>query len=146
MYRIIYVSKVVENLSEENHRESLEIAQERNGVSKITGVLLFHNERFMQVLEGDKDVVKTLLAKIEADSRHADMEIIFEENTADRIFTGWNMAYVPISEGLKKKLQTIGGFEVLFKATDEAAPSKGIVAAFLSAVLSEVAKASVIRS
>jgi len=47
----------------------------------------------MQVLEGPKDDVKALAEKIRQDSRHTDMEIVYEKSVETAEFSKWSMGF-----------------------------------------------------
>jgi hypothetical protein len=48
----------------------LEECREYNAAHGVTGMLLYSNETFVQVLEGDDRVIDELLDHIEEDPRH----------------------------------------------------------------------------
>ena len=50
--------------------ELLEECRTNNAKCDITGILLYHNQSFFQVLEGDRSVVEALFEKVASDSRH----------------------------------------------------------------------------
>lgn len=58
--------------------------------------MLFHNQEFLQILEGDKVVVQLLFEKIKKDKRHTHVSLISQDETPSRSFTGWSMAFQSI--------------------------------------------------
>lgn len=58
---------------------------------EITGLLFYHNQRFIQVLEGERDALEELMSIIEQDHRHKDIERILDQPIKKRGFIGWNM-------------------------------------------------------
>jgi len=69
-------------------------ARLENGKRNVTGILVFSDNMFFQVLEGDENVVRSLMQKITPDKRHLDVKIIFEGEVATPSFPSWEMAYV----------------------------------------------------
>jgi hypothetical protein len=53
MYQIIYASEATESFSSDQLAELLTTARRRNRINCQTGMLVFCNQQFLQVLEGD---------------------------------------------------------------------------------------------
>lgn len=68
-------------------------ARSHNKAAHITGALLLRDDWFVQTLEGEEDVVRGLLARIEHDSRHDGIEVL-DTTRAPRVFARWAMAWV----------------------------------------------------
>jgi hypothetical protein len=79
MFSLIYRSVAEESFSNAEVYQMLSAARDFNAEHDITGCLLFHNRRFLQLLEGEKDKVHRLFSLIESDTRHKNIEI-----TSDR--------------------------------------------------------------
>lgn len=91
----------------------LEHSRKSNLAKNITGCLLYHNNVFLQLLEGDKTTVETLFDVIKEDSRHKEVTEIFYETVNDRIFPNWSMAYHELDdtdEEVKKFIKSIRFF------------------------------------
>jgi signal transduction histidine kinase/CheY-like chemotaxis protein len=58
----------------------------------ITGILLIHDDRFMQLLEGPAPAVRERFAVIQADARHTDVWTVVDHNVAQRQVKDWSMA------------------------------------------------------
>jgi hypothetical protein len=65
--------------------------------------MLFNEEWFVQLLEGDKADVRTTFDRIAMDSRHEEVQIIFEGVTAERRMTDWSMAFVGDAAAIRKR-------------------------------------------
>ena len=59
----------------------------------MTGVLLHRDGTFMQVLEGDEDVVRPLYGTIAHDPRHADVVNVWGSLSPTRRFGDWSMGF-----------------------------------------------------
>lgn len=96
VYRLLYSSHSRIPASERPPvlAELFSQARSHNRAAGITGALLITDHYFVQVLEGAKDVVDTLFARIEADPRHDDVTLIERADAEPRVFTGWAMAEI----------------------------------------------------
>lgn len=54
-------------------------AVRNNTAHTITGMLLYANRRFLQVLEGERDVVHATFSHIKADPRHEQVTLILDQ-------------------------------------------------------------------
>ena len=89
----------------------LQVSRVNNEQLGVTGMLLYQNGSFFQVLEGEKKTVETLYEKIVLDSRHErSIKIIFEP-IQERSFSHWTMGYASLSN---EDLQTIEGLNDFF--------------------------------
>lgn len=64
----------------------------------ITGVLCHSDQAFMQVIEGGRERVNTLYAKIMQDSRHIDVMLLHYEEITERKYAGWTMGHANLSK------------------------------------------------
>lgn len=94
MYFILYLSSASKPMSDDELFELLEEVREKNKKVEITGMLLYKGGNFLQMLEGEKEVVKALFQKIKKDSRHKDIVTIMEGETEKRTFESWSMGFV----------------------------------------------------
>lgn len=74
--------------------EILVDARSGNERRNITGVLVYVDGVFLQILEGDKDTVLDLMCSISADSRHSSVKVFHEIEVDASTFGNWRMAYV----------------------------------------------------
>jgi hypothetical protein len=74
--QIIYVSVRNANCSDEEIQKILESSNRNNGKLDITSVLLYSRNKFLQVLEGEKDLILELYNKIKLDERHKNVIMI----------------------------------------------------------------------
>lgn len=72
----------------------LDTARRRNAEMNITGVLIIDRGRFLQVLEGAREVVSSLLLRIAADPRHGNMRLADFTEVSERRYHTWSMGYV----------------------------------------------------
>jgi hypothetical protein len=93
MYELLYSSTAKKDLKEEDISNILETARDFNLKNNLSGCLVFHNNKFIQILEGDEGIVKELFAKIEKDKRHKNVILIEKGLKAERLFENWTMVY-----------------------------------------------------
>ncbi len=89
----------------------LDKCRNSNAQREVTGMLLYQNRSFFQVLEGDKSTVEALFEKISADPRHDRVTKILQEPIAERAFGSWTMGYPRIT---KVELAQIPGLNDFF--------------------------------
>ena len=97
LYRLAYISSSVELLAQKELEDILARSRRNNAADGITGLLLYHDGNFFQVLEGAKDAVLACYGRIEKDLRHNGCIVLISEPSEIRRFANWDMAYVPFS-------------------------------------------------
>lgn len=98
VYQLSYVSSAVQSLVLKDIEDILAHAQKFNAIRGITGMLLYRGGIFLQILEGNRQEVAQIYKKIEKDSRHTKVKLLFEEENNPRVFADWSMAYKEISD------------------------------------------------
>ena len=108
MKRIMYISTLAQNLSDEEIDQIGRTASENNTKIGVTGVLLSAHEFFFQILEGDGDKIDRLVERIRLDPRHRDVLILKAEQDVDeRLFPDWSMRTVRLGRESDMILQAI---------------------------------------
>lgn len=93
MHQIVYSSLRHPEFKVTDIVEMLDKAQEANSEKGIYGLLLYGNDRFLQVIEGMEKPVKELYQKISQDPRHSDIHVHFDRTVEDLTFTMWKMSF-----------------------------------------------------
>lgn len=93
MYSIIYRSIAEPSFDENSIEKMLLKAQKKNLKSNITGCLLYHNQKFVQLIEGKEISVLSLYANILEDKRHRDIVMLNSAICKHRIFNNWSMIF-----------------------------------------------------
>ena len=96
IYTLTYESVETSEMTHEDMTELLEKARLNNTRDNITGCLIYYMGGFVQVLEGEKQVVQKLYEKIKGDKRHQNVHMFSEDDEVKRTFPNWGMAYYPI--------------------------------------------------
>lgn len=93
MHSIVYRSVAADTFVLPEIYTMLSNAKEYNANHGITGCLLYHSTRFIQLLEGEEEEVSRLFHKISKDPRHYNIDIVQKNSGAERLFSKWSMAF-----------------------------------------------------
>ena len=93
-YQIMYSSQATEPMTITGLENILADARAGNQARNVTGALVYVDGVFFQILEGDKDVVRNVMASIASDSRHHSVKVCYEAEVDVRAFESWRMAYL----------------------------------------------------
>ncbi|MFD2937507.1 BLUF domain-containing protein [Spirosoma flavum] len=104
---LIYFSTAVKLLQEEELLSLLAHSRSQNSQVGITGALLYVKGNFVQVLEGDKQVVKDLYVCIAQDPRHTNVSLAINRPITQRLFATWSMGYETITLSELAEIQAI---------------------------------------
>jgi hypothetical protein len=110
---IAYVSAATQTMTDDDVAAILTQSRANNSRNELTGALLYHRGRFIQILEGPEDQVNARYAIIEQDPRHRNVQKMGERVIAERLFPGWTMGFRPLTDDSVKHLD---GFEDFFRA------------------------------
>ena len=94
LYHLGYVSTEAVKFSEEALVALLSEARNANADRDVTGLLLYREGSFYQVLEGSKSAVMATFHDIEGDPRHKEVRILFNGETDAREFADWKMGFL----------------------------------------------------
>ena len=94
LVRLIYTSRAVPAIDQEELLTILRQSKANNAKSGITGALCFSDGVFIQLLEGGRSAVNRLYNSIVSDPRHKDVVLLNYEEIEERRFAGWSMGQV----------------------------------------------------
>ncbi len=100
MIQIIYASAATVQFSVADLKQLLTIARANNETLGVSGMLVFHEGSFLQVLEGQDDAVLSLYAKIETDKRHDNVQLILRSTIEEPSFGEWRMGFYDASRSM----------------------------------------------
>jgi hypothetical protein len=107
----IYTSAASRPLETADITDLLQKARDSNQRLGLTGMLLYTEGSFFQVLEGEPDVVDALYAKIVVDKRHVQVTKVVREPISKRAFDAWSMGF---SAATRAELASIPGLNDFF--------------------------------
>jgi hypothetical protein len=114
MIQIAYISTATQPMTTEQLIDLLQQSFENNTATGVTGMLIFGNATFLQVLEGEERVVDGLYEKIKKDPRHNSPSLLHRKPIQRRQYDDWTMGFKRVAG---KELQGIEGLRD-FSETD----------------------------
>lgn len=105
LHRLIYLSSATTEITEADLSQILSAARRNNTEAGITGLLVFHDGNFLQVLEGPTEAVNASFARIQRDPRHSGIQNVISEDADARIFAEWEMAWIAMDDAPMDALQ-----------------------------------------
>lgn len=90
--QLVYVSTRKRNCTAEEIEKILDSCKRNNPPLEITGVLLYSETKFIQLVEGDAKVIMGLYDRIKKDDRHSNPLMISYNPISEKAFPSWHMA------------------------------------------------------
>ncbi len=115
MYYLIYISAAKLGVDEVEMHEILTESVRNNELHELTGLLVYNDGMFIQMLEGGRTSVELIYEKIKKDVRHFDVRTLSDGNSTKRHFPNWRMALGVTHE---KTFRQLEAFENLEEASD----------------------------
>lgn len=94
---LIYSSTASHAMTRAELQTILEDARSGNAARDVTGLLVYVDGVFLQILEGERDTLTSLVSRITNDTRHRDLQIFYQAEVAQRVFANWRMAFASAS-------------------------------------------------
>lgn len=94
VFHLIYISHAIGDIGFSDIQDILQCSRDNNFQLQVTGLLIFRDGYFVQLLEGTESTVKQILGKILLDERNHDLRVLAEFSSEERFFEEWSMAYV----------------------------------------------------
>lgn len=94
MIQMIYASGASHPFTPAELAKLLTNAREKNREAGITGMLVYENGAFLQVIEGEEDAVEALFDRISNDGRHGQIRMLLRSEITERSFPEWTMGFV----------------------------------------------------
>jgi len=99
LVRLIYASRSTSPINDETVARILAQSEKHNLDAGVTGVLcVCHGDVFMQALEGGREEVNQLYAKLVRDTRHTDVTLLDYAEISERRFSSWRMGRVDLDK------------------------------------------------
>lgn len=111
--RLIYVSTATGILDEDELKRILESSVRHNSPQQVTGMLLYFDGSFMQVLEGDEAAIDEVMSRISNDRRHHSIFVLVKEPIETRESGSWSMGFKRLT---KKDAESCPEFAPFFEA------------------------------
>ncbi|MEM9168438.1 MAG: BLUF domain-containing protein [Pseudomonadota bacterium] len=96
--QLLYSSLATPAFDEADLGALVATAQRNNRRSGVTGLLLYGERAFMQLLEGAEADVDTVFDRIRRDPRHEHLRIVHTGDAPDRVYKNWSMGFRPLAQ------------------------------------------------
>ena len=93
LIELTYVSEPAQNMSFLGLMRILYHSYSNNQSLGITGALIYENNKFGQVIEGQEKDIESLWKKIQKDGRHKNVRLIEIKPISERSFSKWTMVF-----------------------------------------------------
>lgn len=127
MIQVSYLSRATRDMSAADLLGLLMHAREKNLASGITGMLLYGNGTFLQVIEGEDAVIEGLVERLGRDSRHAEVRILSRRAVPERQYSDWSMGFEQVSDGALEAVDGLRDFGAADFTFDELARNEAAV-------------------
>ncbi len=127
MLSLIYSSVATRPLGDDDLAHLLGQSRRSNEREEVTGVLLFRNGYFLQLLEGPDAAVRAKFDRIKHDDRHTKVRVILEDQVEERQFPEWTMGFPVTDADLADAPGYRSTFDDLDAAPDTNVPSAAAV-------------------
>jgi hypothetical protein len=107
LHCLVYTSVANKKMSDEDLKKLLVKIRAKNSLVNITGMLLYLDPFFLQVLEGEANMLDELFNIIKQDSRHHKVSLIYKKPLEERVFSNWTMGFNRVNA---ESLDTVEGF------------------------------------
>ncbi len=94
LIKLVYVSAATKPLIPTDLRELLSKARTFNSSVGVSGLLLYRDRSFFQILEGQEEDVEPLYERIGRDPRHNRLMLLSKQTVQERNFGAWSMGFV----------------------------------------------------
>lgn len=98
LFSLVYASDAARPLADTDLDAILARSRDWSHTVGLTGMLLFKDESFMQVLEGPERMVRKTFRFIRKDRRHRDVRILSESQVSSRQFGPWTMGFRRVTD------------------------------------------------
>lgn len=110
LVQCIYASAASKPFSSEELENLLSNSRKNNKTQGITGILLYHEQSFFQILEGRVADIERTFRTISDDDRHSNIIKLIEEEIEERSFGDWSMGYPKVSQGDLESIKGLNDF------------------------------------
>ncbi len=93
-YAISYVSTAHTDLQAQGVKDIMTETLKNNNRQKVTGILLYNERNFFQLLEGEKQTIQDIYKKITLDPRHQDIIKFLEKPVFRPPFDGYMADFI----------------------------------------------------
>lgn len=122
MYYLIYSSMAAPDVTSTDMQAIISSSERNNRENQITGILIYHDGGFIQMLEGEENAVLETYHRITQDDRHSAVVKLFSGESAKRHFPHWKMALEIVDDHTFRSIeayQPLGQTDMLLNEIDD---------------------------
>ena len=93
MYYLLYLSRASAVVGGRELASIMTVSRRNNGRDGVSGVLVYKDGVFLQLLEGEQKTVLQTYERISVDPRHTDAVILLKGPLERRLFGRWSMGF-----------------------------------------------------
>ena len=94
--QIIYSSRPL-GFDKDTVQQILVSSCKNNQSVEVTGLLIYSEDQYLQLLEGPLPALEETFSKIKSDTRHDNIIVLKEDFTDRRLFSSWTMRPQPLN-------------------------------------------------
>ena len=98
LHCLIYTSIAKQKMTDNCLKSLLDRSRSKNSSLNITGMLLYLDPYFVQILEGEINAVNETFKKISNDPMHDKVSLILKKAISERSFSNWLMVFNKVSD------------------------------------------------
>ena len=107
MRQLLYVSNTSRKIAVAELNGILHAARRNNALLGVSGMLLYIDGGFLQILEGEERALRDLYARICNDKRHWEQRLLLDQS-ATPAFTGWSMGFDRLASDMPENASLFG--------------------------------------
>ncbi len=93
LIQLVYISTATQRHDEAALTKIMESASKKNEPDGLSGMLIYCDGNFMQVIEGEPEAVDATFARISNDLRHKEIVVVSRLPIDERSFGQWSMGF-----------------------------------------------------
>ncbi|MEN9898748.1 MAG: hypothetical protein RLZZ66_2397 [Pseudomonadota bacterium] len=110
LHCLIYTSVAKQKLTDNSLKSILDRARPKNSALDITGMLLYLDPYFVQILEGEINVINETFKRISKDPIHHKVSLIFKKPISERSFSNWVMGFNKVGQEFSESFMSLDAF------------------------------------
>ena len=124
LYCLVYTSVAKQKMTDNCLKNLLDRTRSKNSAVSLTGMLLYIDPYFVQILEGDFDDVCETFTRISKDPIHHKVSLILKKPITERNFANLAMGFNKVTE---KHIDSFVSLEAFYKSESFKKQSKDII-------------------
>lgn len=126
LFALTYLSRATRDLLPEELDSILLQARLFNASEQVTGVLLYGDERFFQLLEGPEASVRKAFDRLSRAQAHEGIRVLSQGPIAERFFESWHMGFTHSPVSAMQDLSQFAWEDAIPHTRDGARKSAGL--------------------